>query len=187
MLRLWMFCFVLLLMFLFGADRAYLRHLTAEKSAVSVSVKQGNVKGLVIETQEVVNEEGIMLFAKKAAAKLMNYRPGRVEEHMDSDEVKDLFISDEYHEFFRDQFVAWSLAEFRVNNVAIKDAFVRSPTLLTSPPAQDSSARIFSMSAVIPMLDRGVGGTTLKELRISMDMVYLGAEGGMGIYGIKLE
>ncbi len=180
---------LLLLLSIVGAtiaDRAFIRTLTAKKSAVAVSVKTAETKPLSIETQEVVNTESVITFSEDALVRLFNYRPGKAREHMEQDDIRVLFINDESYEKFKKQFITWSNYEFNVNNISIKEAIVDRGYLVKSPSAP-SGRRIWRYSGYLPVLDRGVGDTSLSLLKVKISMVYLGPEGGLGVFSIKLS
>lgn len=167
-------------------DSLTLRPITAEKRVISVDVRDGKISPMVLEQQDIVNEESITLFAREALVQIFNYRPGQAEEHVNSAAVRQLFINDESHKKFVDQFVSWSSHEFNVNNISIKEAVVTRGNLLMTPRASLSGARIWRYTASLPMVDRGVGKTMPSQLLVTMSMVYLGNEGGMGVYSIRL-
>jgi len=180
-----LFLVVTLVAFQF-ADWLSFRPMTAEQRVVSVDVRDGQIKQMVLETQDIVNEESITMFAREALVQIFNYRPGQADEHVNSPSVRQLFINDESHQKFVDQFLSWSNHEFNVNNISIKEAVVTRGDLLMTPRASLSGARIWRYNASLPMVDRGVGKTMPSQLLVTMSMVYLGNEGGMGVYSIRL-
>lgn len=187
MIRILMFFSVLILLSLQVVDRAYLRGMTSAKDPIAVSAKEGRVFSLPIETQEIVNSESVRFFAEDALVRMFNFRPGKDLEHVKDESIKDLFIQEEFYETFRTQFLAWSGYEFRVNNISIKEAIVTDGELLRTPAASSAGARIWRYRGVIPIMDRGVGGSKLSKLNVDLSLVYLGPEGGMGIFSVELS
>jgi hypothetical protein len=179
------FCVVFMAVIL-TANSVYIGTLMASKNARSISVVNGDILPLVIESQEIISQESVSLFAKKALVLMFNYRPGQAVQHIDSTEVKALFAKDEYYQLFREQFLAWSSYEFNVNNISIKDTIVVQGDLLISPPASLSGARVWKYSSTLPIVDRGVGGTGVSALKVHLSLVYYGLDGGMGIYAVKI-
>lgn len=180
-----LFLVVALITFQF-ADWLALRSMTSESRVVSVDVRDGQVRPMVLESQDIVNEESVMMFARESLVQIFNYRPGQADEHVNSPSVRQLFINDESHKKFVDQFLSWSNHEFNVNNISIKEAVVTRGNLLMTPRASLGGARIWRYTASLPMVDRGVGKTIPSQLLVTMSMVYLGNEGGMGVYSIRL-
>lgn len=170
----------------FIADRVYIRTMTAEKQVVAVSLSKESVYPLLLEDQEIVNDDSISAFAQSSLSTIFNFKPGQAEDHINSDAVKELFISEEYHNLFSKQFIEWSNMEFQINNISIKETIVKSSTLYRSPPLQ-GGARVWKFEARLPFLNRAVGGTNLEERTVDVYMVYLGHQGGLGIYGVGLR
>jgi hypothetical protein len=187
MIRIFMFLCVVSLLSLQVIDRAYIRGMTAIKKPIAVSAKEGRVFALFLETQEIVNAESMRFFAEDALVKIFNFRPGQDLAHVSSEEIRFLFINDKFYENFKSQFLAWSEYEFRVNNISIKEAIVSNGELLKTPPASSAGARIWRYRGVVPIMDRGVGGSSLSRLNVDLSLVYLGPEGGMGIFSVKLS
>lgn len=169
------------------ADRVYLRTLTSKKEVEAVSVQHGTAKPMILETQEIVNGESMLTFSKDALVRIFNYRPGQAPVHISSPDIEKLFISDFYYEKFKSQFLSWSSHEFNVNNISIKEAVATDPRLIIAPRLGPTSARIWAYSARLPTVDRGVGGSELSALKVQLKLVYLGPEGGMGIYSVTLS
>ena len=186
MVRFMMFFLALTILVSQLADRVYLRTLTAKKEVEAVSVRDGNIRQLQLETQEIVNGESMLLFSKDALVRTFNYRPGKALEHINSPEIRKLFISEEYYDKFKEKFLTWSFYEFNVNNISIKEAVATDSRLIMAPGSKVSSARVWIFNAKLPVIDRGVGGTALSSLTVQIKLVYLGPEGGMGIYAVKL-
>ncbi len=176
------------LLFVFGVsfiDVATFRPMSAEMEAYSVHAKSKKVTALPLESQELINEQSLNKFAKKALSTIFNYRPGQAEEHINSEEIKGLFIAEKFFKDFRSQFLQYSNGEFRVNNISIKES-VAIDAKMVGTPRMGSGARVWQMSAVLPMLNRAVGENQLENLSVVVKLVYLGPEGGMGVYGIRL-
>lgn len=167
-------------------DNSFLRTGSAQKLVYGASLMTESIEPIPLEDQEIVNDDSINNFAKDAVSAIFNFKPGQAEEHIDSPKIKSLFISDEYHEIFKQQFVSWSNVEFQINNISIKESIIRDSSLLRSPSLGDGS-RLWVFEAKLPMLNRAVGGTSLRQLDISVYLVYLGHSGGLGIYGIGLQ
>jgi hypothetical protein len=169
-------------------DRSIIRTLTATKSVESVYVSEPKTKTMVIETQEIVNQESVLKFSKKAVVSIFNYRPGQALEHVSSEKIKSLFITEEYFDKFKKQFIAWSKHEFNVNNISIKEAVASNGELLMTPsPMSSGGVRLWQYKASLPTLDRGVGSSQLTPMFITVKLVYLGASGGIGIYSMTLN
>jgi hypothetical protein len=171
------------------ADRVSLRTLTAKKEPVSISVKDTRIRLMDVETQEIVNDESVIKFSERAISVIMNYRPGKTYEHVNSGKVTSLFINGEKGRFFkkfREQFMEWSFYEFNVNNISIKEAIATNGRLIKAP-RNLGGARVWLYEVSVPVLDRGVGGTSLSSLKFQLSLVYLGPDGGMGIYGVKIS
>lgn len=176
--------FVLGLFFI--ADRVFVRTITAEKSVMAVSLSKEDIYAIALEDQEIVNTESINVFAKNAMSFIFNFAPGQAKEHIDSETIKALFVSENFHNAFSKQFIAWANYEFQVNNISIKESFVKEQQLYQSP-SMNGGARIWRFEARLPVLDRAVGGTSLKTLNVEVNLVYLGHQGGLGIYSIRLR
>lgn len=179
---------ILVALFIFGVsfiDVATFRPMSAEMEAYSVHAKTKKVTALPLESQELINEQSLNKFAKKALSTIFNYRPGQAEVHIDSEEIKGLFISDKFFKEFRSQFLQYSNGEFRVNNISIKESVAIDAQMVGSPRIGGGS-RVWRMSASLPMLNRAVGENELENLLVVVKLVYLGPEGGMGVYGIRL-
>ena len=81
--------FVLLFVFAVSfIDVATFRPMSAEMEAYSVHAKSKKVTALPLESQELINEQSLNKFAKKALSTIFNYRPGQAEEHINSEEIK---------------------------------------------------------------------------------------------------
>jgi len=169
------------------ADRVWLRSLPSLKSVGAVDVRDGSVTALPLETQEIVNTDSVLSFSKDALVVLFNYRPGQAKEHVLSREVEKLFINKAAHDKFVKQFLAWSNHEFNVNNISIKESIVSQGSLLMTPSVATSGARLWQYRATLPMVDRGVGKSLPSTLNVIVSMVYLGPEGGMGLYSVRLS
>lgn len=176
----------LLLSFFFIFDRVYVRVKTAEKEVKVASLAKETIYRIPLEDQEIVNQESIQNFTKDALSAIFNYAPGQAEQHINSEQIKSLFITEKFHKIFADQFINWSNVEFQINSISIKESFVKNTELTQSPP-MIGGRRIWQFDATLPILDRAVGGTSLKELSVSVYLVYLGHQGGLGIYGISLR
>ena len=95
------------LLFVFGVsfiDVATFRPMSAEMEAYSVHAKSKKVTALPLESQELINEQSLNKFAKKALSTIFNYRPGQAEEHINSEEIKGLFIAEKFFKDFRSTF-----------------------------------------------------------------------------------
>lgn len=179
---------LLVALFIFSVsfvDVASFRPMTSEMEAYSVHVKTKKVASLPLESQELINDQSLNKFAKKALSTIFNYRPGQAESHIDSEEIKSLFISEKFFNEFRTQFLQYSNGEFRVNNISIKESVAIDAKMIGTPRI-GNGARVWQMSAVLPMLNRAVGQNQLENLLVTVKLVYLGPEGGMGVYGIRL-
>lgn len=176
----------ILLGIFFVVDRVYLRTQTAVKDVKAASLAKESILDISLEEQEIVNQESIHSFTKDALSAIFNYAPGQAEQHINSEQIKSLFITDKFHNMFADQFINWSNIEFQINSISIKESFVKN-TYLTQSPSLIGGRRIWQFDATLPVLDRAVGGTSLKELNVSVYLVYLGHQGGLGIYGISLR
>ena len=188
MAKLFMVFILFLMITLQLLDQSIVRTLTAKKEVEAVYVSSNSVSPMVIETQEVVNNESIEKFAKDAVVTLFNYRPGQSQEHMEQEHIKDLFINEMHYERFVEQFVAWSMHEFSVNNISIKESVVSGGELIMPPsPMSSGGVRLWQYKASLPMLDRGVGDNALSSMKIVIRMVYLGSSGGIGIYSVNLS
>lgn len=185
--RILMFFMLILLLLVQVADTVYLRDMTAKREPMAVSVKEGSISPLSIETQEIVNSESVTLFAERAAVILFNYRPGQFYSHVEQEAIKNLFVSEFFYEKFRTQFEQWSKYEFNVNNISIKEVILTNGSMIRTPPASARGARIWVFSGRLPTLDRGVGDSIVSNLKIKFSLVYLGPEGGMGIYKVELS
>jgi hypothetical protein len=187
MVRLIMLFSVILVVLLQFIDQAMVRPLTAQKSVNAVYISNGSITSLAVETQEVVNHVSVKMFAEDAVVTIFNYRPGLADDHINQDSIKDLFITKEHFDRFAVKFKVWSKYEFSVNNISIKEAISKQGRLTIAPSPQASGgSRIWRYKSNLPTLDRGVGDNVLSALIITVDMVYLGASGGMGIYRIKV-
>lgn len=187
MIRIMMFMLLLLILAFQLVDNVYLRKMTAKKAAQAVSVKEGRIYPLVLETQEIVNSDSVSKYAKEAVVKIFNYRPGQSLSHIQSPDIKRMFINEDQYEKFKNLFVRWSLYEFSVNNISIKESIVKTDSIVMTPPASVDGARIWGYRATVPVVDRGVGGTVLDVMYLKIGLVYLGPEGGMGIYSVKIS
>lgn len=176
---------ILLVVFMI-VDNTFLMTGTAEKRVLGVSLMTESIDPILLEDQEIVNEESINKFSKDAVSAIFNFNPGQAEAHIDDPKIKRLFISEEYHQLFKEQFIAWSNVEFQLNNISIKESITSSSQLYITPSLAGGS-RLWKFEARLPMLDRAVGGTSLKELSVDVYLVYLGHRGGLGIYGIGLR
>jgi hypothetical protein len=188
MVRLLMLASLILIVILQYFDQAIFRSLTTLKIVEAVYVNDATIKNLVIETQEVINKESVHKFSEDAIVTIFNYRPGQADLHIANEDIKSLFITIERYEKFAEQFNTWSEYEFNVNNISIKETISSEGKLVRSPsPMASGGARLWRYRSKMPTLDRGVGGNVLSPLYVVVDMVYLGAKGGMGIYAIKLS
>lgn len=179
---------LLVALFIFSVsfmDVASFRPMTSEMEAYSVHVKTKKVTSLPLESQELINDQSLNKFAKKSLSTIFNYRPGQAEQHIDSEEIKSLFISEKFFNEFREQFLQYSNGEFRVNNISIKESVAIDAKMIGTPRI-GNGARVWQMSADLPMLNRAVGKNQLENLLVTVKLVYLGPEGGMGVYGIRL-
>ena len=181
-----MFLLVVSLLVIQLADRVYLRSLTAAKLPVAVSMKTDSIYPLSMETQEIVNEEGVSNFARRAISRILNYRPALAVDHIDSEEVRTLLIGDEHFERFRQQFLSWSHHEFNVNDIVMKES-TSTNGVMTKSAKNIDGMRVWQYRAKVPILDRGYGGTDSDILNVTLKMVYLGPDGGMGIYSVKIS
>lgn len=166
-------------------DVATFRPMGVNMEAYSVHVKTKKVTPLPLETQELINEQSLNKFAKKTLSTIFNYRPGQAEKHIDSEDIRSLFISDKFYKDFRSQFLQYSRGEFQINNISIKESVAINSKMIGTPRI-GNGARVWKMSAVLPMLNRAVGENQLENLLVNVKLVYLGPEGGMGVYGIRL-
>jgi len=187
LVRAFMLSIILVLLLVQVADRVYFRDMTAVRAPIAVSVKEGSITPLVVETQEIVNTESVTLFAERASVIMFNYRPGDFYKHIEKQEIKDLFVSDYFYEKFRSQFEEWSNYEFNVNNISIKEVILTDSRMIKTPPASTRGARIWVFYGSLPTLDRGVGDSLVSNLKLKYSLVYLGPEGGMGIYNVSLS
>lgn len=167
-------------------ERIYLRDATALQRVVAITVQDAGAKELPLETLEIVNDDSIELFAKDALIQLLNFRPGRVVEHVEQDVIKKLFINKESYNKVREQLITWSNYEFKVNNISIKEAVAEHGVLMSTSANQVSGMKLWKYRATVLTLDRGVGKTIPTKVFIDLRMVYLGPQGGMGIYSIKM-
>lgn len=167
------------------ADRVVTRQLTAVKDVRSVSLQTETVEPLVLETSSIVSDEAVTQFAERALSIMFNVRPALFKEHVDNPEIKALFISPKYHEQWKEQMASWLSNEFSVHNVSIKEAIVVNPRL-TMSSANQQGVRFWRFSAGVRALNRGLGSNALVEMRVQLNMVYVGSEGGLGIYGVKV-
>lgn len=175
--------FMALIMFL---DESLFRMMTAGVTANSVHVKTKVIEPLTIETQELVNDATINKHAVKALSIIFNFRPGQAQQHVERQEIRDMFISDAFYEKFAKQFVGWGEAEFFVNNISVKESVATDYNLIKGQN-MGGGARVWVLSAQMPMLNRAVGQNELMLLRVKVHIVYLGPEGGIGLYGIDLS
>lgn len=187
MIRLLMFGLLLTMLLFQILDVVFIRTMTAQKAAQAVSVKEGRVFPLALDTQEIVNSDSVSKYAKEAVVKIFNYRPGQALSHIESKDIQRLFINEEQYDKFKTLFLRWSFHEFSVNNISIKESIVKSENIIMTPPVSVKGARLWSYNAVVPVIDRGVGGTVFDTMYLKIGFVYLGPEGGMGIYSVKIS
>jgi|AntDeeMinimDraft_5_1070356.scaffolds.fasta_scaffold12275_1 hypothetical protein len=167
-------------------DEVYLRHASNERHVIALSVEDAKWRELVVDSQDIVHDSVIESLSKDAVVTIFNYHPGRAREHISSEKIKDLFLTDSHYEKFRSQFLTWSDHEFRVNNISIKETISPRGQLYRVGVAGGAGVQIWKYTGYMPMLDRGVGQTDVATMKFEVHLVYLGPKGGVGIYGIRL-
>lgn len=169
-----------------SVERIYLQDATALQRVIAVTVKDAGMRELPLETLEVVNDKSVDAFAKDALVQLFNFRPGRIAEHMDQDALKKLFINKKAYAKFKEQMLQWADYEFKVNNISIKETVANDGMLISSVANQSEGMRLWRYRATVLTLDRGVGKSIPTKMFVELKMVYLGPQGGMGIYSVKI-
>lgn len=167
------------------AESSYTRYLTAQVDVQAVSVKEEKVFPLVMETDSIVNDEAVSQFSERAVSLMFNARPAKFKEHVESPQLRNLFISEHFYEKWRSQFSPWLSNEFRVQQISIKEAIVLRSKLISSVSSQPG-VRFWRYSAQIAVLNRGLGATELKAHRVELDLAYSASGGGMGVFGVRV-
>lgn len=167
-------------------ESAYVRHISNEREVYALSVSSADWSTLSVDNQDVIHDTVIERLSQDAIVTIFNYHPGRGREHISSDKIKNLFVTEAHYERFRRQFLVWSDHEFRVNNISIKESISPRGQLYRVGVAGGGGSQLWRYVGYVPLLDRGVGSTTINTLRVEVHLVYLGPQGGMGIYGIGL-
>lgn len=166
-------------------DRIHTRYLTSLIDVEMVSMKDVSVKDASLETFAIVNDEAVERFAKRALSVMFNVRPAKFKEHVDAAHIKKLFISDKYHDAWKRQMSAWLSNEYGVNQISIKESAVVDSELMMSSEL-NGGKRLWRYSASLASIDRGLGSTELRQLRVQLNIVYLGPNAGMGIYSVAV-
>jgi len=178
---------ILLVMVVFGfmLDSIYLRARGAEREAVGAVASVDKVVGLHVTDQHLLNEEVVRDFAKKAPVMIFNYRPGRVVEHVNRQDIKDIFIDDETYENFRKSFVGFSLAEFDVNDISIKEGNVYRSKVTRSFSVGVGKKMWYSKSSLVVM-NRALGRSAIEVHSVDIVLVFRSPEEGLGVYKIDV-
>jgi len=169
-----------------SVERIYLQDATALQRVIAVTVQDAGMRELPLETLEVVNDKSVDAFAKDALVQLFNFRPGRIAEHLEQDSLKKLFINKKTYTRFKEQMLKWADYEFKVNNISIKETVANDGMLISSPANQAEGMKLWRYRDTVLMLDRGVGKSIPTKMSVELKMVYLGPQGGMGIYSVKI-
>lgn len=164
-------------------DRVHTRFLTSLIDVELVSMKDVSVKDASLETFSIVNDEAVERFAKRALSVMFNVRPAKFKEHVDAPHVKKLFISEKFHDAWKRQMSNWLSNEYSVNQISIKEAVVVKSDLIMSSELSGGK-RLWRYTASLAAIDRGLGSTELRQLRVQLNIVYLGPNAGMGIYSV---
>lgn len=177
----WKIMVLVVVFVVFTFDSFYLRSKGAEREAVGAIMTADKVVGLHVTDQHLLNEEVIRDFAKKAPVMIFNYRPGRAVEHMNRDDLKDLFIDESTYESFRRSFVGWSLAEFDINDISIKEGNVYR-SKITRSFSVGVGKKIWYSQASLVVMNRALGKSAMEVHPVDVVLVFRNPEEGLGVY-----
>jgi hypothetical protein len=181
----WKIGVLVLVLLGFALDSIYLRGKGAEREAVGAMMSVDKVVGLHVTDQHLLNEEVVREFAKKAPVMIFNYRPGRVIEHVKRDDIKNLFIDEETYENFRRSFVGWSLAEFDVNDISIKEGNVYGSKVTRSFSVGVGKKMWYSKARLVVM-NRALGKSAIEVHPVDVVLVFRSPEEGLGVYKLDV-
>lgn len=181
----WRFFLLVVVLLAFGLDSIYMRGKGAERQAVGVVASVDKVVGLHVTDKHLLNEEVVRDFAKKVPVIIFNYRPGRAQLHAVRDEVKNVFISDEIHEKFKDSFVGWSLAEFDVNDISIKEGNVYR-SKVTRSFSVGVGQKLWYSKAKLLIMNRALGKSVVESHDVDIVLAFRDPKEGLGVYKLDV-
>jgi len=181
----WKLLLLIVVLMGFSLDSLYLRGKGAEREAVGAMASVDKVVGLHVTDQHLLNEEVVRDFAKKVPVIIFNYRPGRAVEHANKEEIKNLFIDDATYKGFRKSFVNWSLAEFDVNDISIKEGNVYK-SKVTRSFSVGVGKKMWYSKANLVVMNRALGKSAVEMHSVNIVLVFRDPEEGLGIYKIDV-
>tara|TARA_R110001583_G_scaffold4718_13_gene26902 strand:+ start:169 stop:720 length:552 start_codon:yes stop_codon:yes gene_type:complete len=181
----WKLILLFVVLIAFGFESIYLRGKGAERQAIGAVASVDKVVGLHVTDKHLLNEEVVRDFAKKAPVIIFNYRPGRAQIHADRDEVKSVFIDSATHAKFKKSFVGWSLAEFDVNDISIKEGNVYRSKVTRSFSVGVGKKMWYSKARLVVM-NRALGKSIVEYHEVDIVLAFRDPKEGLGVYKLDV-
>ena len=181
----WRFLLLFAVLIAFAFDSIYLRGKGAERQAVGAVASVDKVVGLHVTDKHLLNEEVVRDFAKRVPVIIFNYRPGRVQSHAAREEVKEIFVNEDLYEKFKNSFVGWSLAEFDVNDISIKEGNVYR-SKVTKSFSVGVGQKLWYSKAKLLVMNRALGKSVVEIHDVDLILAFRDPKEGLGVYKLDV-
>jgi hypothetical protein len=177
---------VFLLLVFVLVDVLFVRPINAIRNVDGAVIDTANIVPMVTTDRHLINRTTINSLISRIATTTLNFRPGRVGEHLESDDIRDFFVSDELYNAFVSSFSGWGLAEYDINDIVFKEAVVLSQRATRTFEA-DNGQLLWFVNVRMSVRDRGVGGESTSIITLKLTLMHRNATEGVGIYDYELK
>jgi hypothetical protein len=181
----WRLLLLLVVLAGIGFESTYVRAIGAQREAVGAKVNVDQVVPLHVTDKHLLNNEVVKEFAKKVPVVIFNYRPGRATEHVQRQDIKDLFLDEEGYQKFSDSFVGWSRAEFDINDISIKEGNVYN-SKVTRSFSVGVGKKLWYTTSSLMVMNRALGKSLVEIHDVEVVLAFRNPEEGLGIYVINV-
>lgn len=163
-----------------------MKRVMSERKVNLILNRSKSVEPARVESKELLNATSIEYRSKKVLATAFNYRTARSESHLKDSGIEEEFVNSEFFQNFADQHKSWSDIEFKRNNISQKSSIVTNARLIRSQNLGENK-RVWVYKAKLPVLNRAVKQNGRDVMEVTLRYVYLGLDGGSGVYQIQLK
>lgn len=177
---------VIILVAAIVGDVFFVRPLNAIRQVDGAVIDTDSIVNVVTTDRHLINRRAINHLITRISTTTLNFRPGRVSEHVESDDIRAFFFNDDLYQDFADSFIAWGLAEYDINDIVFKEAVVLSQRSTRTMDIGEGRL-MWYVDARLSVRDRGVGGEKNSIIKLKLTLLHRSASEGVGIYDYELQ
>ena len=177
---------VFVLVLLVSVDTLYLRSVNAIRQVDGAVIDTGKIVSLVTTDRHLINRSTLKGLVNRVATTTLNFRPGRVNEHVETKEIRDFFVDQDLYDAFSKSFIRWGLAQYDNGDIVFKESVVLEQRSTRTVNAGNGKLLWF-VNVRMSMRDRAFGDETTSIVVLKLTLMHKSAAEGVGIYDYEIQ